>query len=767
MRFICSTNRGIIDKSFNRNADISMWKNVELSTEELKHNLADGFAFCPVVWKDPAAGRSEDNYSTNQILAIDIDNDISINGQKRKKLDEEGYFSFDDACNDRMIRQNSVMIYTTSSHTDDHNRFRIIFSFNKSQSSKVFYQDTLRMLIRKYDADPNCSDIVRLFYGSSNGKFRIFNNIMSKDFLEMLKHSDRFEKRNSAEYTKKSGRLIDPAQIEDILNTIPPNPGYDVWLKILSGIGNHLEDDEITTELIDNWSPDKNQGTNYKVKHRLRKIGIGTVIYYARMYGYDISTLPGLEELTEKYHELTEMGNALRIYDEWRDILAYNHTRDKWMIWNGRYWSIDETCEHEQLAKRTIRNIIKIEAKKEKNEEKKKKILNWGKNSQKRSIFTASLKFARTETDFVTVEKHYNRNNNLFNLANGTYDLKNQRFKDHNRKDYITKFVDVEYKPEEDDGISWALFLDTIFDGNIELIDFVQRAVGYSMSGNISHEVLFFCHGKGNNGKSIFFNVLDHMFGTYGVKMDASTLMQKKQDSASNDLARLVGRRFAVSSEIEENKRLNESRVKNLTGHDKISARFLYQEHFEFVPVLKLWMYGNHKPVIRGTDDGIWRRIMLIPFNVSIPKEEQRPADELLEELLSEESQILNWMLDGYKKYKAVGLNPPRIVKMATDEYKNDSDQLMEFIEQICNTDDTTKCIKVATLFKVYQFWCKNNSEFCIGKKTFVSRIEEKGFPKKKGAHNYPEFKGISIRQEVIDQMNQQSDKNNDDKLKF
>ncbi len=752
----CSINKGIIDKAHNRAADTHKWENAELTAEELKEHIAKGFAFSCAYWKNPKEGRGAANFLKARLVALDIDNTITDKetGEIRCKKEHEGYFRVEDAVNDPELTNNAVMIYTTASHTPEHHKFRIVLSFQKTSLSATQFQETVLFFIRKYDADDQCKDVSRMYYGSSKGDFYIFDNLMTRSFWEAAKQDYHHEEPKTKFYREYADREIGRKHIEEMLDAIPPYPGYYVWLKIISAIGNYFESDMTTAvDIVENWSRDEDMGTARKMKYRLRNISIGTLIYFAKHYGYDINKIPGIAEANRAKNEgpdMTERGNSVRFYEQWKDTLRFNHNRGKWMIWDGTKWNLDEKDKHERYMDETVMKL-KIEASQEKNGGKKKELYKWSLKSQSASTFYNSIKMAKGRNGFATLESDYNKHNHLFNLANGTYDLRDNVFKTpHQREDMITNIVDAEYKPDEDMGVAWDLFLATVFDDNQELIDFVQRAVGYTMNGNVSEEVLFFCYGTGKNGKSIFFNVLDKMFGDYGMKIGADTLMQRQNEGISNDLARIVGHRLVVSSELPESRRLNEEKVKDLTGHDKITARFLRQEFFDFFPTHTLWMYGNHKPIIKGTDEGIWRRILIIPFTVTISDDERRPADEIMDELMNEKSVILNWMIEGWKKYQMYGLQPPRIVTSATSEYRNENDIVQDFLEEFFDiTNDPNDKILAKSVFVSYQTWCREYSERILGNRTFYRKLEEKGFKKITSTGNKKYITGLKFKPEA------------------
>ena len=297
----------------------------------------------------------------------------------------------------------------------------------------------------------------------------------------------------------------------------------------------------------------------------------------------------------------------------------------------------------------------------------------------------------------------------------------------------LTKYADVEFRDDAECPL-WLAFLEKIFGGNAEIIGYLQRAVGYSLTGDTREQCLHLLHGSGSNGKSTFLEVLQALMGDYGVQADFATFVEKKGDGPRNDVARLAGTRMVRSSEIGEGKRLNESLVKSLTGQDTIAARFLYSEAFEFRPTFKLWLAANHKPVIRGTDHAIWRRVRLIPFTVTISESEK---DETLKDrLIAELPGILRWAVEGCHLWLERGLHPPDAVTVATTAYKNESDILGTFLEECCEIGSGLE-VSATELYTAYKRWAHENGEFELSQTAFGRRIEERGFDVRKNGVKY------------------------------
>jgi len=324
------------------------------------------------------------------------------------------------------------------------------------------------------------------------------------------------------------------------------------------------------------------------------------------------------------------------------------------------------------------------------------------------------------------------------NLANGIFDLKDNVLEEHSHKHMCLKQSKVTF---EQDKIAerWIDFVNTIFNGDQELIRFVRQAIGFSLSGLSDLQALIFCYGSGANGKSTFFGVLRQVLDDYYQGIQVETLLAKNFQSSSEhyELARVKGARIVVSDEVPEGRKLNESLVKNLTGGDQIHARNPYEKPFSFEPTHTLWMYGNHKPVISGMDHGIWRRIYLIPFVVTIPEDKQRPQEVMWKEFRRENSGILNWALEGWKDFQSNGLVVPEAVSQATSEYKSESNTLKTFINENCITNSEIK-IHTTKLFQLYKNWAKENNETdqIRSSRGMIKLLREQGFEVEAGSQN-------------------------------
>ena len=399
----------------------------------------------------------------------------------------------------------------------------------------------------------------------------------------------------------------------------------------------------------------------------------------------------------------------------------------KWLAWLENRWAKDGTGEVERRAKETV-YFMYTEASLDPDEKKRKKLTNWARKSESEHHIRAMISLAKTEAGIPVTPDQLDTHAWMLNCLNGTLELKTGQLRPWRREDLITKIVLSEYLPEAGCP-TWEKFLARITKGNKNLMTFLQRVAGYAATGDTSEQVLFLLWGTGANGKSTFLECLRALFGDYAKTSETTTFLAKPFDSVRNDIARLAGARFVSANEVELGRRLAEGLVKQLTGRDTISARFLFAEHFEFRPQFKLLMAVNNKPVIQGTDDAIWRRIRLIPFMETIPLKEQ---DKRLPEKLEKELPgILAWVVRGCQQWQREGLMEPDEVLKATESYREEMDVLRRFIEECC-TEGPLMAVSAGELYDSYRQWCKKNDEEAVSKKEFGRRLGERGYEPKR-----------------------------------
>jgi putative DNA primase/helicase len=442
---------------------------------------------------------------------------------------------------------------------------------------------------------------------------------------------------------------------------------------------------------------------------------------------------------------LTDMGNAERLVSRYGEMLHYCYERKRWLVWNGKVWEWDSGNKVAALAKLAVRKIYH-EAGDESDEKKRKGIASHAAKSESDPRLTGMINLAQSEPSIPIKLTDLDTSPWLFNCRNGTIDLRSGHLLPHRKEDLITILVPVDYSPEAKCKL-WTQFLDRVMGSNVELITYLQRAVGYSLTGDTRSQTMFFLYGLGSNGKSTFITTIRKLTGGYGTKANTSLFMTKDKNSGgpSEDLANLQGKRFVMASEIEDGRHLAVVLIKEMTGGEAIRADRKYEHEVEFQPVHKIWLVGNHKPVITDTTLSIWRRVKLIPFIVTIANREIDP--DLPAKLESELPGILAWAVRGCLDWRRYGLNEPDTVTTATASYRHEQDMLGDFIEDCCILESTASISK-ADLKDEYERWCKENNADPITQRAFKARLTEKGITEgRNGKERY--WRGIRLRAEA------------------
>ncbi len=431
-----------------------------------------------------------------------------------------------------------------------------------------------------------------------------------------------------------------------------------------------------------------------------------------------------IKKLENGEYHFTDVTNKKCFLKVYGDKIRFCYNWKKFLVWNETCWEIDNYGYVDNIVSSFVPMMYRGElfmSDPQMRQEFEKHLIRSESYQRIQSLYNllkmaGEISVRDTQLD---LEKY------LFNAEKKTINLKTGESYIPNQNDLITKKSLFVYDKNAKCPV-WDMFLMQIFHNDTELIRFIQKAMGYSLSGDTSEQCMFILWGTGANGKSTFLNVLQNLFGDYATTTRTETFM-KKNSEQSNDLARLRNTRLVIASEAEENKPMSESLIKQITGGDKITARFLYGEFFEFTPTFKIFMATNHKPKISGGDNGIWRRIKLIPFTVSIPEEKR--DRHLTEKLMAENSGILNWLLEGYRLWEKEGLKEPDAVQDANEEYRFDMDSVENFIAECLEFDASQKDrLLNGDLYNTYIKWCEKNNETVLSHRKLTSKMREKSF---------------------------------------
>jgi putative DNA primase/helicase len=333
------------------------------------------------------------------------------------------------------------------------------------------------------------------------------------------------------------------------------------------------------------------------------------------------------------------------------------------------------------------------------------------------------MRWARAEQGIPILPEQMDRDPFLLNVLNGTIDLRTGALQPHDRTQSITKLAPVMFDAEAECPTFLGFLARVLPDAEVRR--FLRYMTGYGMTGSTVEQCLAFLYGGGANGKSTFLDTIQEMLGDYAQTAAPDLLTSRGGDRHPTELADLFGARWVSSIEVDEGKRLAETLVKQMSGGDKMKARFMRTDFFQWAPTHKLFLAANHKPEIRGTDYAIWRRIRLIPFTVTIPENER--DGNLGEKLIAELPGILNWAIAGCLDWQRYGLGVPAAIREATEEYREEQDILAKFIDERCVIDAQAWVVS-GTLYAVYMAWCKSSGEEPVSNTAFGKRLTERGF---------------------------------------
>ena len=435
----------------------------------------------------------------------------------------------------------------------------------------------------------------------------------------------------------------------------------------------------------------------------------------------------------------TDTGNAERLADRHGANLRFCHPWGRWLAYDDTRWRVDDRGAVVRLAKDTARSIF-AEAKEAPDDEAAKRLGKWAGASLSESKLRAMISLAQSEPGVPVLPEEMDASPDLFNVLNGTVDLRTGELREHRREDLITKLAPVEYDPDATAPV-WAATLERTLPSE-DVRRFFKKLCGYAMSGDVSEHVLPVLYGTGANGKSTVLNALLAAAGEYGMQA-APDLLIAKRGAHPTEIADLFGMRVVASIEVEDGRRLAEALVKNLTGGDKIRARRMRQDNWQFEPTHTVFMAVNHKPIVKGNDTGIWRRIRLIPFTETIPPAEQ--DKKLPEKLRAELPGILRWVVEGCLEWRREGLKAPEEVRKATAGYRSEMDVIGDFLADRCHKGARLAAAK-DELYKAYQAWCEDAGERFETKRKFGMLLKDRGLEDGRNAERTQRiWKGIGL----------------------
>ena len=414
-----------------------------------------------------------------------------------------------------------------------------------------------------------------------------------------------------------------------------------------------------------------------------------------------------------------------RYHRDWRYVAAWG----RWLVWDGQRWRTEDTLAATDL----IRSVCRQTAVRADNPKVAAKLASSG-------TVSGVERLARSDRRHAATTDEWDADPWLLNTPGGVVDLKSGRKRPNERGDRMTKITTA---TPNGDCPQWSAFLSDVTGGDADLQAYLQRMVGYCLTGVTSAHALFFLYGTGANGKSVFANVISTILGDYAATASMDTFVETRGERHPTDLAGLRGARFVTAIETEQGRRLNESKVKAITGGDKISARFMHKDFFEYTPQFKPVIVGNHKPAIRNIDEAMRRRMHMIPFTVTIPPERRDPR--LTEKLLAERDGILAWAVAGCLAWQREGLNPPASVQAATEEYFEAEDALGRWLDERCVQEVNAKSL-TAELFTDWKQWADGAGEFIGSQRRFSDLLITRGIQKWRNSAGVRGFQGIGLK---------------------
>jgi putative DNA primase/helicase len=744
---------------------VSGWDSIIglLTTHEIRSKKS-GKAFAPHRLR-PGASRSNDGVIALSMLVVDSDKGTS----------------FDDVAS--RFEGFQTVIYTTHSHTQAITKVRAVAPL----SEEVQVEDWQAFLVGASDQfgedifDPSTKDPARLYYLPSCPPQNIDHRrsqVLSGEFLNPRPLVDRGRavlaqsvrpSRLSLDITGSSDRVQFPFNehnaaryLEAVKAAYPDPEDYETFRDLLFECAELVivqgwPESEVkqTYDWVCSQAVGADRSNNDTLwtdaLERTRSRVAGGMPYRSHRSTFDRAHKNGWRDITgaakaclptDTSETLNDAGNADRFVSVYRPDVRYVSELSAWIVWRDGHWRYTLEGQILERAKQVAKGIY-AEAADAATISDRNALGRWANASLQLARLKAMVELAKAPLS-VSVND-LDADPMLLGVRNGVVELKTGAFRQAHRDDLITKIAQVEYVPDAECP-AWQAMLERCMGGSHGLVGYLKRIAGYCLTGLTVEQKFFFLHGSGANGKTTFVNVLREIIGDYARQSQTEVIMVSRnapQSGATPELVRLAGARLVCMVETEDGQRLAESRIKQMTGGDAITARALHCAPFEFVPIFKLLLSGNHLPVIRGDDAGIWRRIELIPFTVTIPPG-QREKD-LPDRLRSEYSGILNWMIRGCIDWRRIGLQAPVEVTRSLAEYRSDMDLVGQWIDEHCEIG-AAESLRSRVGYSDFVHWLKSGGHRDITETRFALKLSERGYNKVKD-RNGALYQGLGLRQ--------------------
>ncbi|QDT69927.1 hypothetical protein MalM25_28710 [Planctomycetes bacterium MalM25] len=538
-------------------------------------------------------------------------------------------------------------------------------------------------------------------------------------------------------------------QVKQLSESIEGHRGHDALFHASCEVKRMGLNEEDSLEVLQHYNMARCQPTwsGYDLRRKLNE-GCKAVLG-ERAAALQALTEASLESL-DRSHNLTDMGNAERLASQFGGELRYVAEWKRWLYWDGRRWAKDVTGETMQRIKSVVRGIYGEAAEKE-DDEARAKLAKHAKTSESKARIEAVEVLARSEKPFPSTPGSFDDDPMLLNTEDGTIDLATGTLRPHDPGDLLTMSTRTGYASGDAwSAPTWTRFLGEIFKDDTEMTAYVQRLFGYALIGEQTVHVFPILHGDGANGKSVFVGALQHALGDYATTAAPKLFVRKSHDGHPTGLADLYGRRLVVLNESEGGDSLDEAFVKGITGGDTIKARKMRQDFWEFEPSHTAVMVTNHRPGVRGQDEGIWRRLKLIPFNAFIPPE-QRDA-ELPAKLKAEAPAILRWLVEGCLAFQRRELtDEPEAVQAATRAYRGTADPLYAWLDAHCERATEGRS-KASELLQSFNDYLKARGDAAVSQNEFAKRMTAAGFEKKRGS-DATRYVGLWLASPVVEEI--------------
>ena len=443
-------------------------------------------------------------------------------------------------------------------------------------------------------------------------------------------------------------------------------------------------------------------------------------------------------------YNLSDLGAAEAFRDRHHEHLRFDHQRGRWLVWHDHWWQPDAFAESERLAQDHVRlwqqEAIALPA----SHPKRSTLVDFTMKLERSWAMSNFMGMAKSLLPIATTGAEWDSDPWVLGCKNGVLDLRSGVLRDGVPIDHITKQVFSEF----DQGSTcprWMQFLDEVFESNTTLIDYVTKAVGYSLTADMREQCFFMAVGTGANGKSIFLDTLEHVFASYSHRAPMRLFANSEGEADRFSLADLNGARIVFASETRSNTKMNEHVIKALTGGETLNGERKYAQPFTFRPTAKIWLGVNHSPTVSDDSYGFWRRVRIIPFNRTFSGD----ADdrELRDTLRQEAEGILTWAINGCLKWQEQGLVAPDIVLQATKNYEMEEDPLTEFLQQNTSSDDQDSMVKFSLLYSEYKIWAKEQGitqRNQISGKAMGINLKKRGYNVVSGAMPR-KYRGLSL----------------------